>query len=383
MLERNMDSHAEAVELSDQARSQLDAFRAKHKTQVLTIFFSDQVESTRQQMGKGNIRAAALRQSHRQLVRDQLTHFDGIEVETAGDANSYELCEAGAAGLAPLIAPPATQKAWPAGTDEVPGEAQRSRAAGYRRIAAVVALIAITATALDALAMDPASRAKKTETHAEQEAINARGAEAKARDNLRQANHQLGLAYLERARTLDEQGRFTSALLTGAVATGFEGLDSPLGKHYPRLLEPATPTPVQDKRLLRPWRLVRPLWRSPSIQHHAHTVSSVRFSPDGKTLASASFDNTIRLWEVATGNPIATLEGHGSTVNSVSFSPDGKTLASGSLDKTIRLWEVPKPWSVPPRELLNFRFNGLEIEYLPAGEPNLLYGSKGYYRAPN
>jgi hypothetical protein len=74
---------------------------------------------------------------------------------------------------------------------------------------------------------------------------------------------------------------------------------------------------------------------------HTDWVRSVAFSPDGQTLASASDDDTIRLWEVATGQPIgAPLAGHTDWVNSVAFSPDGQTLASGSLDGTVRLWAV-------------------------------------------
>ena len=69
-------------------------------------------------------------------------------------------------------------------------------------------------------------------------------------------------------------------------------------------------------------------------------VNSVVFSPDGKTLASASWDKTIKLWDVGTGKEITSFTGHQSAVNSVVFSPDGKTLASASDDKTIKLWDV-------------------------------------------
>ncbi|MCP4372529.1 MAG: hypothetical protein GY797_31150, partial [Deltaproteobacteria bacterium] len=67
-------------------------------------------------------------------------------------------------------------------------------------------------------------------------------------------------------------------------------------------------------------------------------VRSVAFSPDGKFLASGSYDNTVRLWEVSTGEQLRELTGHSDSVWSVAFSPDGKFLASGSDDKTVRLW---------------------------------------------
>ena len=73
---------------------------------------------------------------------------------------------------------------------------------------------------------------------------------------------------------------------------------------------------------------------------HTSLLDSVAFSPDGLTLASGSWDKTIRLWDVRTGKALKTFEGHTSVVTSVAFSPDGFTLASGSLKRTIRLWDA-------------------------------------------
>jgi WD40 repeat protein len=66
---------------------------------------------------------------------------------------------------------------------------------------------------------------------------------------------------------------------------------------------------------------------------------SLVFSPDGKTLASGG-DKTVKLLDVATGKELATLKGHTDAVLSLAFSADGKTLASGSVDKTIKVWDV-------------------------------------------
>ena len=74
---------------------------------------------------------------------------------------------------------------------------------------------------------------------------------------------------------------------------------------------------------------------------HSKAVTSVAFSPNGKTLVSGSGDHTIRLWNVQDGRCLASFEGHSRGVNAVAFSPDGKRIASASTDGSVRVWEIP------------------------------------------
>ncbi|KAL9607560.1 MAG: hypothetical protein Q9167_007535, partial [Letrouitia subvulpina] len=76
-----------------------------------------------------------------------------------------------------------------------------------------------------------------------------------------------------------------------------------------------------------------------TLEGHTGRVSAVTFSPDGQLLASTSYDNTVRLWDGATGALRGSLEGHTGPVRAVTFSPDGQLLASASDDNTVRLWD--------------------------------------------
>ncbi|OJJ42442.1 hypothetical protein ASPZODRAFT_76754, partial [Penicilliopsis zonata CBS 506.65] len=77
-----------------------------------------------------------------------------------------------------------------------------------------------------------------------------------------------------------------------------------------------------------------------TLRGHIGAVFAVTYSPNGKTLASASSDHTVRLWDTATGEEVSRLEGHGGSVNSVAYAPDGKQIISGSDDGTVRVWDA-------------------------------------------
>src|SRR6266568_7540618 len=76
-----------------------------------------------------------------------------------------------------------------------------------------------------------------------------------------------------------------------------------------------------------------------ALKGHTLAVASVDYSPDGRYLATGSYDRTAKIWDAATGTEVATLRNHQGTVEAVRFSPDGRILATGSYDGTVRLWD--------------------------------------------
>src|SRR5206468_1649666 len=73
---------------------------------------------------------------------------------------------------------------------------------------------------------------------------------------------------------------------------------------------------------------------------HQGLIFGVAFSPDGQTLATASFDNTVKLWDFATGKEKMTLKGHTKPVYAVVYSHDGTLIATAGDDNSIRIWDA-------------------------------------------
>jgi WD40 repeat protein len=74
-----------------------------------------------------------------------------------------------------------------------------------------------------------------------------------------------------------------------------------------------------------------------NIKEYAHSIA---WSPDGQMLATVSGFKTVKLWDINTGSSLQTLKGHSDAVYGIAWSPDGQMLASSSKDKTVRLWDV-------------------------------------------
>jgi DNA-binding beta-propeller fold protein YncE len=113
------------------------------------------------------------------------------------------------------------------------------------------------------------------------------------------------------------------------------------------------PSAKGDLRLYQTtdWKLLA------SLGGHDDVVFQVDFAPDGKRLASASFDKTVRVWDTATAKTVLTLTGHSDFVYTVAFSPDGKRIASGSKDRTVKLADAETGKSL-------FTFGGMEQDVL-------------------
>ena len=137
-------------------------------------------------------------------------------------------------------------------------------------------------------------------------------------------------------------------------ATLYTGQTNPLGyntlsRPIPVPYQPSQPTSYQPPKFQKAPRgskqavmpQIRPQLNTLYVCFgHSSRITAIAWSPNGKLLASASYDKTVQIWDAANGHHLLTYKGHYQRVNALTWSPDSKYVASASDDQTVQIWEA-------------------------------------------
>jgi WD40 repeat protein/tRNA A-37 threonylcarbamoyl transferase component Bud32 len=235
------------------------------------------------------------------------------------------------------------------------GEPVRARPIGpwerarkwVRRRPALAALLAVSAVAALALAgggvgLIYSQRLQEVNRDLEEAAGFARAQKVEADTQRGEADRQRGEAERQRSRAETREAEARRYLYATRMSLAHRAWEE---AHIPRLRElleeylpgRAGPEELRGFEWYYLWRRAHAGART--LATHAGRVNSVAFSPDGRRLASASSDGTVKVWHVPGGKLGVTFARHGDSVHGVAFSPDGKRLASAGHDRTVRLWD--------------------------------------------
>lgn len=159
----------------------------------------------------------------------------------------------------------------------------------------------------------------------------------------------------------------TALLLIGCNRDSGSGTAAPPG-------QPPTAEPSRQPR--PPINPDSPVPQPPDVLSGPNgSILTAEWSPDGRLIAAGAADNTVWLWEAATGRKVAEFRGHTDAVTAVRWSPDGQTLASGGLDWRIRLWDVARQSEMAA--LSDFRFSAIRLAWRPDGKVLAAGGGDG------